>query len=156
MRKLFPFLMLFSLIVFTACDSDSNDDSTSVSDQFVGGWQLGGLSDGDGDRTAAFAQGYEAITIAFTDAGAVTLSVNAADINPVGDSSYTGTWSVEESSSTLTVSLSVAGTPTPLSFTYDFINDNTVALTASSSTSLLLGVLFQTSFAEPVTITVVR
>lgn len=155
MRKLFPFLMLFGLLLVTACDSDSKD-SASDSDKFVGGWQLGGLSDGAGDRTAAFAQGYEAITISFTQAGAVTLSVNAADINPVGDSSYSGTYSVVESSKTLNVSLSVNGTPTPLSFTYNFVNDNTATLTASSSTALLLGVLFATSFTEPVTITVVR
>lgn len=156
MRKLSLFMMLFGLIVFTAaCDSnDSDSDSSSDADAFVGTWAVVGLADANGDRSAGLAEDYNSVVIAIASDNSISLTVDGKDPNP--DQAYSGTSSVNESTKTLTATLTVQGQPTPLSFTYNFVNDSTATLTASDTTALLLGVLFQTSYANPVVFTVAK
>jgi hypothetical protein len=152
MRKLFPFLMLFGLLVFTACDSDSNsDDGPSDSEQMVGTWAVVGLTDATGDRSGGLVESYNSVLITMGANGSVNMAVDA--VIPQASISADGTYSVTESSKTLSVVLSVGGQDTPLSFTYEFANETTLQLTPSSTTTLLLGVLFQTSYADPVLFT---
>ncbi len=156
MRKISLYMLVFTMLAFTAgCDSDSgSDDGTSDTEAFVGNWGFGGLTDGDGDRTLAFAASYNSVVISFTAGGAVSLNVDAID--DAADASFSGTYAVNEATSSIVTTLDVAGTPTPLSFGYNFVNDSTVTLSASSTTGLLLAVLFNSSFADPVSITLVK
>ena len=66
MRKLFPFLMIFGLLVLTACDSSDNDSSSSDADVFVGTWALSGFSSGGQDITAVVGQQGSAVQINWT------------------------------------------------------------------------------------------
>ncbi|MDA0684776.1 MAG: hypothetical protein O2797_03260 [Bacteroidetes bacterium] len=156
MRKLSLYMMIFGLITFTAaCDSnDDSNDASSDADMFVGTWAVVGLADASGDRSAGLAEDYNSVVIAIAADKSVSLSVDGKD--PIPDQAYSGTSSVNESTKTLTATLTVQGQPTPLSFTYTFMNDTTAALTASGTTALLLGVLFQTSYANPVVFTVTK
>lgn len=154
LSKYTSFLMLFGVLAFAAgCDSDGGGDDSSVMSDLAGTWGFGGLADGDGDRTATFVMNYNSVVIIFTEAGSITLNVDAID--DAADASYSGTYTVNEGASTLTVTLSVAGTDTPLTFNYNFVNATTLTLTATGSTRILLGVLFSTSLVDPVTITLI-
>jgi hypothetical protein len=148
MRKLFPFLMLFGLLLVTACDSDSND-SASDSDSLVGTWAVVGLTDASGDRSAGLAESYNAVLITLGADGAVNMAVDAKDA--AASLSADGTYTVTEASKTIAVTLPVA--PAPLTFDYDFVNATTLSLTPTPTTTLLLGVLFQTSYTDPVLFT---
>jgi len=148
-------MLVFGMLAFTAgCDSDSGSDTPSDSDNFVGTWAVVGLSDASGDLSAGFAQGYNSVLITFGNDDSVSLAVDGVDPNP--DQSYSGTASVNEATSSIVATLSVGGSPTPLSFGYDFTSDTSMTLTASSTTGLLLGVLFGTSYADPVVFTLAK
>jgi len=152
MRKLFPFLMIFGLLVMTACDSDSNgDDSSSDSEMLVGTWAVAGLTDASGDRSAGLVESYNSVLITLTANGGVTMAVDAKV--PEASLTATGTYTVNESENSMTATLEVLGQPTPLSFGYEFADDNTLRLTPVPSTTILLGVLFQTQYADPVLFT---
>lgn len=154
MRKLTSYVLLVGLL-FTAagCDGGSNDDSSST-DVFFGVWGLGGISDGSGDRTAAFVQGFNSVGISFFRDGGFGLNVDSVDDEL--DASYDGEFTITESTKTLSVSILVNGQSFPLAFTYAIANDNRVSLTATGSTAVLLATLFSTTFAPPVTITLVK
>jgi len=78
MRKLFPFLMIFGLIVFTACDSDSNgDDSMSDTEMLVGTWAVSGLTDASGDRSAGLVESYNSVLITLGADASVRMAVDA-------------------------------------------------------------------------------
>ncbi len=146
------FLMLFGVLAFAqGCDSGGSGDGggSSVMSDLAGTWGFGGLTDGNGDRTATFEMNYNSVVIIFTEAGSFTLNVDAID--DAGDATYSGTYEVDEGASTLTV----AGTDTPLTFTYNLVNSATVTLTATGNTGILLGVLFSSALVDPVTITLI-
>lgn len=158
MRKLFPFLMIFGLLVLTACDSDSgNDDSSSDADVFVGTWALSGFSTGGQDITSVVGQQYSTFAIAFDDDDNVELTVVNVQ-TPNEPTIIAGTYSVNEATSTITMNVTVSGQSASLSFTYSIANNNQVALTASPTTTLLIAspLLLNTSLADPVVITVSR
>lgn len=158
MRKLFPFLMIFGLLVLTACDSDSgNDDASSDADVFVGAWALSGFSTGGQDITSVVGQQYSTFAIVFDDNDGVELTVvNVA--TPDTPTVIAGTYTVNEATSTVAMNVSVSGQAASLSFTYSIANNNQVALTASPTTTLLIAspLLLDTSLADPVVITVSR
>ena len=112
------------------------------------------LSDGDGDRTAAFVMNYNSVVIIFTEAGSITLNVDAID--DTADASYSGTFVVNEGASSLIANLTVFGQATALTFNYNFVNDSTLTLTATGNTGTFLGLLFGSSLADPVIITLER
>lgn len=158
MRKLFPFLMLFGMLVLTACDSDSNDDDHdhdhSDAEELVGTWGVAGLTDATGDRSANLVQSYESVLITLGADNSVTMAVNARD--DAGDLTASGSYTVDDNAKTLTATLSIGGAPTPLSFSYSFVDDNTLRLTPTPTSTVLLGALFQTSYTDPVVFTFVR
>jgi len=152
MRMLSLFMLICGLLVVTGCDS--NDDSSSDADMFVGTWQVAGLTDASGDRSAGLAESYNSVRITLGNAGNVTMAVDAK----VAAASLTasGTYSINETDDTLTATLEVGGNPTPLTFSYEFVDDSTLQLTPTSTTTVLLGVLFQTQYANPVLFTFVK
>ena len=155
MRKLFPFLMIFGLIVFTACDSDSNgDDSMSDTEMFVGTWAVSGLTDASGDRSAGLVESYNSVLITLGSDASVTMAVDAKV--PEASLTATGTYVVDETGMTMTATLEVLGQPTPLTFAYMFHDDDMLHLTPVPSTTILLGVLFQTQYTDPVEFTFTR
>lgn len=154
MRKISLLLMFIGLAV-VSMGCDSNDDDSSDASALEGSWQLGGLSDASGDRTAGFADGFNSVIITFGADGTMTMAVDSKVDG--GDLNATGTYTENATTKAVTANLSLGGQALPpLTFTYSEVNANTVALTATGNTSVLLGQVFATSLADPVTITVVR
>lgn len=157
MRKLFPFLMIFGLLVLTACDSSDDDSSSSDADVFVGTWALSGFSTGGQDITAVVGQQYSTFAINFDNNDGVELTViNVA--TPNEPTVIGGTYSVNEAASTISMNVSVSGQAASLSFTYSIANNNQVSLTASPTTTVLIAspLLLNTQLADPVVLTVSR
>jgi hypothetical protein len=147
--------MIFGLIVFTACDSDSNgDDSMSDTEMFVGTWAVSGLTDASGDRSAGLVESYNSVLITLGSDASVTMAVDAKV--PEASLTATGTHVVDETGMTMTATLEVLGQPTPLTFAYMFHDDDMLHLTPVPSTTILLGVLFQTQYTDPVEFTFTR
>lgn len=154
MRKLSVYILLFGLmLVGVACDNSGNNDP-SDGDAFIGSWSLGGVNDAQGDRTAAFVEGFNSVIIGFQRDGGFTLNVDA--VVDAGDANYSGEYGIVESNTTVSVSIVANGTSLPLTFSYNIVNDKQIKLTASGTTSALLASLFSTSFTAPVTITLVK
>lgn len=151
LRKFSLFLLLIGFAAVTAgCDSNDEDDTSVV----VGAWGLGGLSDASGDRTAGFAEGFNSVVITFNDDMSMSLAIDSK--NDALDQNISGTYTTNESAESLSAMLTVGGNTLPLTFTYEDVNSNSLRLTATGNTSVLLGTVFQTSLADPVVITVVR
>ncbi|NQV74000.1 hypothetical protein HQ496_12830 [bacterium] len=154
MRKLSVYILLFGLmLVGVACDNSSSDDP-SDGDAFIGSWSLGGVNDAEGDRTAAFIEGFNSVLIGFERDGGFTLNVDA--VVDAGDANYSGEYGIVESNTTVSVSIVANGTSLPLTFSYNIVDDKQIKLTAAGTTSVLLASLFSTSFTAPVTITLVK
>jgi len=149
------FFMLFGVLAFAqGCDSDGDGGSdSSVMSDFAGTWRFNGFSDGNGDLTETFEQDYNSVVIIFTEAGSITLNVDAVD--DASDASYSGTYIVNEGASSLIATLTVFGQPTALTFNYNFIKASTLTLTATGNTGILLGLLFGSSLVDPVTINLI-
>jgi len=147
--------MIFGLIVFTACDSDSNgDDSMSDTEMLVGTWAVSGLTDASGDRSAGLVESYNSVLITLGADASVRMAVDAKV--PEASLTATGTHVVDETGMTMTATLEVLGQPTPLTFAYMFHDDDMLHLTPVPSTTILLGVLFQTQYTDPVEFTFTR
>jgi hypothetical protein len=147
--------MIFGLIVFTACDSGSNgDDSMSDTEMFVGTWAVSGLTDASGDRSAGLVESYNSVLITLGADASVRMAVDAKV--PEASLTATGTHVVDETGMTMTATLEVLGQPTPLTFAYMFHDDDMLHLTPVPSTTILLGVLFQTQYTDPVEFTFTR
>lgn len=157
MRKLSLIMMIFGLLVFTACDSDSGSDDTSDKDAFVGNWNLAGFSTGGQDITTVVGSQYSQFSIEFTSNDGAQLTVVNVE-TPNEPTIIAGTYSVNESDNSIALDVSVQGTDVTLSFNYEIVNNNQIVLTASSSTALLMGspLLLNTSLADPVVLTVAR
>lgn len=154
MQKLSTYLFLFLMLAVSAgCDSDSKDDNSDA-DVFVGNWGLGGIADASGDRTAAFVEGFNSVVIGFEIDGGFSLNVDAV-LNEA-DANYSGEYGIVEQNSTVSVSINVNGQAFPLAFAYEIVNDNTIKLTASGTTAVLLASLFSTTLTAPVIITLVK
>ncbi len=151
LRKLTLFVLLIGFVAVTAgCDSNDDDDASVV----VGAWGLGGLSDASGDRTAGFAEGFNSVVITFNGDNSMSLAIDSK--TDALDQTISGTYTTNESAGSLSASLTVGGNSLPLTFNYEEVNSNSLRLTATGNTSVLLGSVFQTSLADPVVITVVR
>ena len=157
MRKLSLLMMIFGLFVVTACDSDSGNDDGGDLDVFVGAWALSGFSTGGQDITSVVGQQYSTFMITFDSANQVELRVVNVE-TPNEPTVISGTYSVNESTEKVSLDVSVSGQAASLSFDYEIVNDNQIALTASSTTTLLIAspLLLNTSLADPVVITVSR
>jgi hypothetical protein len=150
MRKLTLLLMIFGLLV-VGCDNDSGSDDASDADALIGTWAVSGLTDASGDRSGGLLASYNSVLITIGSNSSVSMNVDAKD--PVPDLNADGTYTLNESTKTLIATLSVSGQPTPLTFTYGFQGESGLKLTPVGSTTILLGVLFQTSYEDPVEFT---
>lgn len=157
MKKILVFLLIVAFgFVGIGCDSDSDsDDDSSVVELLEGDWVLTGVTDDDGDQFAVFIAGFNSIEMLFTESGSFTIDVDAVD--SAGDQTISGTFSVNESTSKLTLTATVVPFgPIQLNFTYSFNGDDQVTLTADSVTSTLLNVLLGTTLQGIVRITITR
>lgn len=157
MKKLSAiFLALLVGFVGIGCDSNSSDDDElSVAEQFVDMWALSGVSDDDGDQLAAFTAGFTAVDVTFASGSTFSIDIDAVD--DASDQVLSGTYSVNEAASRLTLTTTVPGTgQIGLNFTYAFTGSDTVTLTADAVTSTLLNVLLGTSLSGQIEITVSR
>lgn len=151
MRKLTSILLLALLaIVGTGCDS--NDDPSDA-DLFVGNWTLSGVSDASGDRLADFGAGFSSITLTNNEDGTFTINVTPRQGSPMAIS---GTYTIVENTTSITLRATVGGQTVPLNFTYTFSGDNQVALRSDTTTAVLLNNLFGTTLEGQVTLTVTK
>ena len=149
-------LLVFVLLLLgwtSGCDSN-NDDGPSDAEIFVGEWGVARITDGDGDQTQAFlslvdsfltslrADGTFDITIDYNDAA------NAARQNDIDAS---GTYTVNESNNTLT--LTAAANPVPLLLSYTIENNDRITM---SGNALLINLAFGTNYNGTVALTSAR
>ncbi len=155
MKNILVFLLIIAFaFVGIGCDSDSDDDP-SIAELLEGDWVLTGVTDDDGDQFAVFIAGFNSIEMLFTESGSFTIDVDAVD--SAGDQTISGTFSVNESTSKLTLTATVVPVgQIQLNFTYSFNGDDQVTLTADSVTSTLLNVLLGTTLQGIVRITITR
>lgn len=154
MRRLSALLLvLFFGFIGIGCDSNSSDE-TSVADLLADGWTLTSLFDAEGDQSAVFAAGFDAVDITFTENGNFTIDVDSK--LPGEDQTIDGTWTVNETQNKLTLTTLFSGIPIGLEFTYAFDGDDVLELTASSATSVLLNQLLGTTLQGTVSFTVAR
>ena len=155
MKRISIFLLLVAFgFVGIGCDSNSGGDP-SITELLADDWVLSGVTDDDGDQLAAFVAGFNSINVSFTESSSFTINVDAID--PAGDQTISGTFSVNESTSKLTLTTTVPGAgQIQLNFTYAFSGDDLVTLTADSVTSTLLNVLLGTTLQGTVSITISR
>ena len=147
------FALLFGF-VGVGCDSNSDNDDLPIADLLVDVWKLTGVSDADGDQFAVFVQGFNSLEFTFTQAGAITIVVDAID--DAGDTVITGTYSIDESASRIVVTTQAEGVPIILNFTYTFNGDDEVTFVADSVTSILLNVLLGTTLQGSISLTISR
>jgi hypothetical protein len=155
MRKLSA-LLFFVLLALssTGCDSGGNNED-SVSDKITGDWMLTSISDDEGDKTAVFTTGYNGIDISFESSMNFTIDVDAKV--DAGDQMISGTWSVNETQSKLTLTASIGALPElDLDFNYTFSGDDVIALTATSNASTLLNTLLGTTLQGAIELTLAR
>ena len=155
MRKRAVYIVVLLLLGWTAgCDSsDDGNDGPSDAEIFVGEWGLARITDGDGDQTQAFlslvvsfltslrADGTFDITIDYNDAA------NAAGQN---DIDVSGTYTVNESNNTLTLTAANA-VALPLSYTIE--NNDRITI---SGNALLINLAFGTNYTGTAALTIVR
>ncbi len=158
MRKLSVFIV-FAALVVAGCDSSSNNgdsESQSVVQKLSSrSWSLTGVSDADGDQFSSFSAAFTSVTVTFT---ATTFTIGVVAVDPAGNTTITGDYSLDEAAKRLTLSAEVAGIGTvPLVFTYNFKNNDTVVdFTADATTSTLLNTLFGTTLTGNATLTLSR
>lgn len=155
MKKISVFLLLLATgFVGIGCDSN-NDDEPSIAELLADNWVVSGVSDDEGDQLTTFVTEFTSIAVIFTESSNFTIDVDAVD--PTGDQTISGSFSVNESTNRLTLTTTVPGAgQIQLNFTYAFSGDNQVTLTADSVTSTLLNVLLGTTLQGIVSITISR
>jgi len=138
-----------------ACDSNGDDDNDAPGAAFVGEWYLDGVEDQSGDRFDEVADDYVEITVMFEANG--NAGINADGIDNADDVSVLGSYTVSAASESLTLTLTVPGIGSvPLTFGYDFLNDDRVELTASGLTVTALNAVLGSTLAGSVTMTFER
>ncbi len=148
-------LSVFVLLLLgwiSGCDSNNND-GPSDAEIFVGEWGVARITDADGDQTEAFlslvdsfltslrADGTFDITIDYNDAA------NAAGQN---DIDVSGTYTVNESSNTVTLTVANVGA-LPLSYMIE--NNDRITI---SGNALLINLAFGTNYTGTVALTIAR
>jgi len=155
MRKCVVYMVVLLLLGWTAgCDSsDDGNDGPSDAEIFVGEWGLTRITDGNGDQTQAFldlivsfltslrADGTFDITIDYNDAA------NAAGQN---DIDVSGTYTINESNDTLTLTAANA-VALPLSYTIE--NNDRITI---SGVAFLINLAFGTNYTGTIALTIAR
>jgi hypothetical protein len=101
-----------------------------------------------------FTTGYNGIDISFASSMNFTIDVDAKV--DAGDQTITGTWSVNETQSKISLAASFSGLPVTLDFNYVFSGDDVITLTAGGNTSVLLNTLLGTTLQGSIELTLAR
>ncbi len=134
-------LVLFASVALIGCDSNEDEDDTGDAETFLGAWEIVSAADqgGQNDQTDVFAA-LGTLTITLNDDGTYSLVLVYAD-GQTPDLTITGNYAVNESSSTLVLSIQLEGLPqVDLPLEYSFRSDTEVEFTADATTlTILLG-----------------
>ncbi len=134
-------LVLFASVALVGCDSSDDEDAGSDAETFLGAWQIVSAADQGGmrDQTAIFSA-LGTLTVTLNEDQSYSLVLNYADPQ-TDDLAITGTYSVNEVSSRLVLSVQLEGLPqVDLTLSYNFISDTEVDFTADATTlAILLG-----------------
>ncbi len=155
MRKLS--VLVFAVVIGLAgfgCDSSSSDDGPSDSERLAGNWALTGVTDNDGDQMATFAAGFNSVVVTLNQNGTYSIAIDSK--LPEGDTTISGTYTIDDSMSRLTLGTEVAGQPINLIFTYAFVGDTQATFTATSQTATFLNVLLGTTLQGTVRLTITK
>lgn len=154
LHKLFLSILTVALL-FTAVGCDSNDDDDSDADVFVGTWTVQSISDDQGDKTAVFGAGVQSFVATLNANGNYSIVVDynaAAEAQGATDVNLAGTYTVTETSNTVTLSVPSLGASLPL--TYNIQNNNTIVL---SGPATLINLAFgTTNYTGTVELTITR
>ena len=152
MRRL-PVFILALFVGLSVVGCDSNEDDPSDAELLVGTWAMVNITDATGDKTAGFAELTDGVTASFTTQNAFTILVNYKESVPRPDQTVPGTYTLDAGAKALV--LATAGGGPSLAFTYSFVNDNQLRLSADAA---FINALFQpvTPYQGQVTITIQR
>lgn len=140
------------LIAVAGVGCDSADDTTDL-DRFVGSWKVTAMSDAEGDQWAEFSSMYTSVVMTLAGDGTSTIVVTPRQ---GAAASVSGTFTVVEESSILAI-VSVAGNQAvPASYTYSFVSDDVVRLTADATTTVIANTMYRTTFVGQLVITAER
>ena len=148
-------LWVFVLLLLgwtSGCDSN-NDDGLSDAEIFVGEWGIARITDGDGDQTQAFLSLVDSFLTSLRADGTFDIIIDyndAANAASQSDINVSGTYTVNESNNTLT--LTAAGAVAlPLSYTIE--NNDRITI---SGVAFLINLAFGTDYTGTVALTIVR
>lgn len=124
-------LLAFALLAFAGCDQA--EELLADTERIVGTWELVGVSDSNGDRTAVANAAFDEVSITFGSDLVYNLFV---DFAPVGgldaEQSYGGNYTVVPATGFVTLTAEVNGTAGPIPFEYEFDGDDRIGLKADS------------------------
>lgn len=129
MRKL-PVFVLALLLGLAAVGCDSNEDDESDADRIMGTWNLVSIADDVEDQTAGFAGLANGLKVTFNGDGTFILNLDYKDDSGRDDVQLPGTYSINESSQELTLSVPIL--QSELLFDYDFDSDDQISLSAAA------------------------
>ncbi len=141
-NKIFKLLLvLFASVALVGCDSSDDDEGGNDAERFLGAWDIVSAADqgGERDQTAIFSA-LGVLTVTLNEDQSYSLVLVYADPE-TEDLAITGTYTVNDASSRLVLSVQLEGLPqVDLSLTYNFLNDIQVEFTADATTlAILLG-----------------
>lgn len=154
MRKGAIILGLFALVLWAAgCDSNGGDgeEQLSAAEKILGAWDLTTVTDGAGDQTPTFLENFVGIDVTFKGDQTYTLNVNARD--DAQDVTLDGSYVINEATSTVSLTVTFAGTQIPLSLNFEFVNDDTLRMSGPAS---LLNAVLGTTLEGDVSLTFTR
>lgn len=149
-RVLLPVTAL--LFGITACDS--NDEAKPDEEIFIDSWAVTSVSDATGP--ADLAANFNSIVATFNADGSGSIAVDAVD--DAGDATLSVTWTINESTKTIVINISVPGVGTiPLNMGYSISGDeNSITFSISQANAVLINSLFGTDLEGAVTMTITR
>ena len=118
------------------CDSD--DDSDSEADVFLGTWALASIEDNSGDQTQAVLAVLDRLTFSFENDGTFEVIVDYNEVAEAAgrtDAVFAGTYVVNETTNTIT--LNITGSLSP-PFTYNVVSEDEVVLSTDAQVVNLL------------------
>lgn len=148
-------LSVFVLLLLgwtSGCDSN-NDDGPSDAEIFVGEWGVARITDGDGDQTQAFLSLVDSFLTSLRADGTFDIIIDyndAANAARQNDIDVSGTYTVNESNNTLTLTAATA-VALPLSYTIE--NNDRITI---SGVAFLINLAFGTDYTGTVALTIAR
>jgi len=148
-------LSVFVLLLLgwtSGCDSN-NDDGPSDAEIFVGEWGVARITDDDGDQTEAFLSLVDSFLTSLRADGTFDIIIDyndAANAARQSDIDVSGTYTVNESNNTLTLTAANA-VALPLSYTIE--NNDRITI---SGNAFLLNLAFGTNYTGTVALTIAR